>query len=93
MERGRCPEDRDPPAFEARRELFGQLASYSENRYGGLYHTDHTIPSPYFDESLWRSEDLSVRDDLYFTYLHSLSDQDYLGTGIGLEVVEKQAES
>jgi len=92
MERGKCREDKDPPAFEARQTLFGEFASYSENRYFGLYHTDHTIPSPYFDERLWRREELPIRDDLFFTYLHSLSDEDYLGTGIGRELVEKQTE-
>jgi hypothetical protein len=62
--RGTFPEDREPPAFEECRRLFGELAHFSENRYKGLYHTDHTIPSVYFDEALWRRDDLLERDDL-----------------------------
>jgi hypothetical protein len=43
------------------------------------------VPTPYFDEALWKCEDLEVRDDLYFTYLHHLNDPDYLSMGLGLE--------
>jgi hypothetical protein len=84
-ERGSCIEDREPPTFERRQRYFGDLARFSENRYKGLYHTDHTVPSPYFDEGLWRAEDLEVRDDLYFTYLHDRKDEDYQSMGLGLE--------
>ena len=82
-ERGQCSEDREPPSFEVRQRYFGELANYSEHRYRGLYHTDQSIPSSYFDDGLWRKEDLAVRDDLYFTYLHTLADADYESMGIG----------
>lgn len=85
-DRGTFPEDADRPPFEERKSVFGELARYSENRYKGLYHTDQTIPSSYFDEGLWRREDLVERDDLYFTYLHSLADKDYEIMGIGKEL-------
>lgn len=85
-ERGQCPEDREPPSFEVRQRYFGELANFSENRYRGLYHTDQSIPSSYFDDGLWRREDLAVRDDLYFTYLHSLADADYESMGVGILV-------
>jgi hypothetical protein len=86
--RGRFEEDREPPTFEQRQRIFGELAQLSENRYLGKYHTDETIPSGYFDEALWKEEDLKVRDDLAFTYLHKRSDPDYdaMGTGQIIEV-------
>jgi hypothetical protein len=83
--RGTFPEDREPPCFDDRDRYFGDLASFSENRYKGLYHTDETIPSAYFDEALWRREELRERDDLYFTYLDRLSDEDYQSMGVGEE--------
>jgi hypothetical protein len=83
---GSFQEDREPPTFEERQRYFAGLASFSPNRYKGLYHTDHTVPAPYFDEGLWRREDLDVRDDLYFTYLHDLDDDDYLSMGLGVEL-------
>jgi hypothetical protein len=83
---GSFEQDREPPTFEQRPRYFGDLARFSENRYKGRYHTDQTIPSPYFDENLWRSEDLPERDDLYFTYLHDLADVDYRSMGVGLDV-------
>jgi len=89
--RGTFDEDKEPPSFDMRQRYFGDLAQFSENRYKGLYHTDHTIPSPYFDEGLWRREDVKERDDLYFTYLHRLSDTDYESMGIGKELEEERA--
>jgi hypothetical protein len=86
VERGSFPEDAEPPGYEERRRYFDDLAAFSENRYRGLYHTDETIPSAYFDEGLWRREDLAVRDDLYFTYLHCRDDEDYLSMGLGSEL-------
>ena len=85
-ERGTFPEDSDRPPFEERKSVFGELARFSENRYKGLYHTDQTIPSSYFDEGLWRREDLNERDDLFFTYLHSLADEHYEIMGIGKQL-------
>lgn len=86
VERGSFPEDKEPPTFEMRQRVFGELARFSENRYKGLYHTDETIPSPYFDASLWRREDIVERGDLYFNYLHLQTEEDYRSMGIGLEV-------
>lgn len=80
---GSFEEDKEPPPFDQRTRHFGELAEFSENRYRGYYHTDHSIPSDYFVEGLWRQEDLKVRDDLYFTYLHSKADTDYLSMGLG----------
>jgi hypothetical protein len=87
---GSFTEDKEPPTFEQRPRYFGDLAQFSENRYKGRYHTDHTVPSSYFDEALWRSEELPERDDLYFTYLHALADADYQTMGIGLELTQTQ---
>lgn len=78
--------DKEPPTFAQRQRYFGSLAAFSPNRYHGLYHTDHTVPTPYFNEALWRREDLEVRDDLYFTDLHDLDDADYQSMGLGVEL-------
>lgn len=85
--RGSFAEDKEPPTFEQRKRYFGDLAGFSENRYTGLYHTDHTIPSSYFDEGLWRREELPEQSDLYFTYLHQMTDEAYLSMGLG-EIIE-----
>jgi hypothetical protein len=84
--RGTFPEDREPPTYEERRRYFKELAAFSENRYVGRYHTDITIPSDYFKEELWRLEEIGTIDELYFTYLHSLADQDYWSMGIGEQI-------
>ncbi len=83
---GSFEQDREPPSFEQRPRYFGDLARFSENRYKGRYHTDHTVPSPYFDEGLWKLEELPERDDLYFTFLHNRAEVDYQSMGIGLEL-------
>ncbi len=80
---GTFEEDHEPPPSAERPRYFGDLAAYSENRYQGLYHTDQTIPKDYFNNGLWRKEDLNARDDLYFTYMHSKSDPDYSSMGLG----------
>lgn len=54
---GSFEQDKVPPTFEQRERYFADLASFSPNRYKGLYHTDHTVPTPYFNEALWRRED------------------------------------
>ena len=89
-ERGSFPEDKEPPTFEVRQRVFGELARFSENRYKGLYHTDETIPTPYFDPNLWRREDLVERDNLYFNYLHLQTEEDYLSMGIGIDIQEPE---
>jgi hypothetical protein len=80
---GTFEEDRAPPPYDERTRHFREMAAYSENRYMGLYHTDESIPTHFFRDDLWRREDLVVRDDLYFTYLHSKNDGDYLSMGLG----------
>ena len=87
---GSFEEDREPPPYDQRTRHFREMAPYSENRYRGHYHTDHSIPTDYFRDELWRKEDLPVRDDLYFTYLHSKHDEDYLSMGLG-ELVDVPA--
>lgn len=91
---GRFPEDLEPPTYEVRQRVFGDLAEYSQNRYIGTYHTDETIPSPYFDPNIRTLESAPRRDDLYFTYLHSTQDPDYLTMGIGklVQAIEEEEE-
>ncbi len=91
-ERGQFPEDREPPTFDQRHRVFGSLARFSENRYLGRYHTDETIPSVYFDESITDLADARLRDDLFFTYLHSHGDPDYTSMGIGTLIQAIEAE-
>jgi hypothetical protein len=81
-DRGRFPEDQDRPSFEVRERVFRELVQYSENRYLGSYHTDQTIPSAYFDPQI--GDLVSAEEqELFFTYLHSPRDEDYLAMGIG----------
>jgi hypothetical protein len=93
--RGRFDEDREPPTYDQRHKVFGDLASFSENRYLGRYHTDETIPSGYFDASIASLADAQERDDLLFTYLHSPNDQDYTTMGIGtlIQAMEEEQQS
>jgi len=84
VERGHCPEDTNPPTDDVRSAVVGNLVGFSENRYHGRYHTDETIPSPYFDPTITTLEQAELRDNLYFTYLHSLADQDYPAMGVGI---------
>lgn len=86
VEHGTFDEDTEPPTFEMRRRWFKELAAYSYHGYHGRYHTDFSIPSDYFDEGLWKLEEIGRRDDLLLTYLHSLSDADYEAMGIGEEL-------
>lgn len=93
--RGQFDEDREPPTYDQRHRAFGpDLAGFSENRYLGRYHTDETIPSAYFDLSITDANGATLREDLYFTYLHSPGDRDYTTMGIGTlvqELEEQQA--
>jgi hypothetical protein len=82
-ERGLFEEDREPPTYDQRHRVFGDLARFSENRYQGRYHTDETIPSPYFDSSITDLNGATLREDMYLTYLHSPGDRDYTTMGIG----------
>lgn len=95
VERGRFAEDKEPPTYEVRERVFRELVGYSENRYHGKYHTDETIPSPYFDATLTTLNEARQRDDLVFTYLHSPKDDDYLsmGTGTLAQAIEEDEES
>jgi hypothetical protein len=81
-DRGRFPEDQERPSFEVRERVFRELVQYSENRYLGAYHTDQTIPSAYFDPQIGDLAS-SGEQELFFTYLHSPRDEDYLTMGIG----------
>ncbi len=94
-ERGRFVEDHEPPTYDERHRVFGDLARFSENRYLGRYHTDETIPSPYFDPSITDLNGATLREDLYFTYLHSPSDRDYTTMGIGtlIQAIEEQQQA
>ncbi len=94
-ERGRFDEDREPPTYDERHKVFDNLARFSENRYLGSYHTDETIPSPYFDPSITGLREAPLRDDLYFTYLHSPGDPDYTTMGIGdlIHALEEEQEA
>lgn len=93
MPRGTFPEDTDPPSDDVRRVVLGNVSGFSENRYHGRYHTDETIPVPYFEPSLVGIESPPLRDELSFTYLHQLADPDYPSTGVGLMASRMEAEA
>jgi len=90
--RGLFAEDHEPPTYDQRHQVFGSLAGFSENRYLGRYHTDETIPSVYFEKSITDVAEARLRDDLYFTYLHSPGDPDYTAMGLGtlVRVMEEE---
>jgi hypothetical protein len=86
MERSAGPEE--DPEWESRRDaVLGNLREYNEDLYRGKYHTDWTIPAEYFDPSPDRPDGLADHD-LYFTYLHRTSDEDYETMGLGEEIAE-----
>jgi hypothetical protein len=60
------------------------LAGKNRYQYGGLYHTDQTIPSGYFTPAMERPD--GPNEDLDLTYLHvdSPDNPDYLSMGLGL---------
>lgn len=85
VKHGTCPEDVKSSPID-RGQCLGKLSDFSENRYAGLYHTDQTIPSDYFDETISGRDSVPPRDDLFFTYLHSLDDEAYKSMAIGTEL-------
>jgi hypothetical protein len=91
---GRFPEDQTGRSFDVRQRVFRDLLGYSENRYLGAYHTDETIPSSYFDLGI---TDLASagEQELFFTYLHSPEDPDYLTMGVGTltQVIEEEQQT
>jgi len=54
--------------------------------YFGYYHTDHTLPSDYFRDSIDRPHDAQAFDDLNLTYLFDTADYDFLRMGAGLPI-------
>ena len=76
-------------------DLLQRLLDRLEHRYHGKYHTDETIPSPYFDTRITTLDEALLREDLVFTYLHSPRDEDYLsmGTGTLAQAIEEDEET
>lgn len=95
VERGRFSQDTTPPTEDVRKAVVGSLTGYSENGYHGKYHTDETIPSPYFDTSITTLDEAPLRDDLLFTYLHSLADPDFPAMGVGtlIQAIEEDEQA
>jgi hypothetical protein len=64
-------------------ETFRDLVGFDWRKYAGAFHTDHTIPSPFFEEAVDRPERYTDHLDLDFSYLHDPREQDHrlIGTG------------
>jgi len=72
---------RDVPE-EIREKALRDLAEFSEHIYEGWYDTDESIPESYFHPEVERPDGLTMIP-LFFTYLHSLADEDYASMGMG----------
>jgi hypothetical protein len=73
-----------PPTTECPAKLAASLGGKNWCQYGGLYHTDQTIPSAYFTPAEKRREG-PKQNDLDLTYLHldSPDNPDYARMGVG----------
>jgi hypothetical protein len=78
--------DLDEPA---RAKALGSLAGYSEHLYRGWYDTDESVPPAYFHVVAERPAELQMLP-LYFTYLHSYTDEDYRSMGFGDELIDPE---
>ena len=78
-------EARPEPDIVCPDDLGEALAAKNRCEYGGLYHTDQTLPSAYFTTSEVRS-DVPTFDNLDLTYLHhdSPDNPDYVSMGAGI---------
>lgn len=64
------------------------LNGFNHCEYAGRYHTDHTIPSPYFRDDVGQPSDTRHFDNLDFTYLFDKTLDDYSVMAEGLQVRE-----
>jgi hypothetical protein len=77
---------------EHRERVLRDLAGFSEHIYEGWYDTDESIPAGYFRPEVARPPDLPLLP-LYFTYLHSYTDEDYATMGKGEQLFTIDGES
>jgi len=77
---------------EARSKALRDLAGFSEHIYEGWYDTDESIPRNYFQADGDGPGRLGMLP-LYFTYLHSLKDEDYASMGLGEQLFALDADS
>ncbi len=76
----------EPPHIVCPEDLGQVLVGKNRCEYGGLYHTDQTLPSAFFKPDVVRPEGPSF-DDLNLTYLHhdSPDNPDYRLMGAGIQ--------
>lgn len=56
-------------------------------RYRGMYHTDHTIPSSYFRDTMERPADVQPMDlDFTYLYVNTVTNPAYKTMGIGEQI-------
>jgi hypothetical protein len=68
-------------------ELKSYLAGKEHRFYRGYYHTDHTLPSPYFETTAERPADIGQFDlDLSYLFDNSLSNPDHITMGTGRRI-------
>jgi hypothetical protein len=69
-------------AGDLRNAALRDMTNFNERTYCGQYHTDVTVPGPYFDPAVEKPA-ASAEHDLLFTYLHDHEDTDYGLMGLG----------
>jgi hypothetical protein len=76
-------DDTPPPPIE----LKSYLSDKEHRFYRGYYHTDHTLPSPYFEPSIERSQDIAeFHLDFSYIFDKSLSNPDHIAMGTGRRI-------
>lgn len=79
----------EPPPFDTQSSYGRKLADKDWRKYGGAYHTDHTLPSVFFIDSETRPDGCTDFDDLDFSYLHDVREADHelIATGVSVEPI------
>jgi len=72
--------DQGPPFCP---KSFSDVAGYDWRRYAGAFHTDHSIPSPFFRDVVDRPAEYSDFTTMDFSYLHDTAEADYELIGLG----------
>jgi hypothetical protein len=76
---------------EHRDQVLRDLAGFSEHLYESWYDTDESVPAGYFRLDAARPPGMAMLP-LYFTYLHSYTDEDYATMGKGEQLFTTDGE-
>lgn len=82
-----------PENMEISPSLPGKLGQMNHCVYAGWYHTDHTLPSVFFQEDITRPDSIPEEHELDFTYLfHDSEDNpDFKLMGEGIQIRSTEA--